>query len=197
MKTERILVIGANGQIGSVLVEYLRGIYGESKVLASDVKDPLLPDSYFAKLDATDAAALSEVVRKNRITQIYHLAAILSAKGEHDPLKTWHINMQTYFNVLEAARENGVKKIFYPSSIAVFGDHTDGIAEQFSFLDPATVRPPEKTGQTITLKDTGWISVLYDIRGSSATSRCLAAVQRITRWIFFTKPLRESILNAF
>jgi threonine 3-dehydrogenase len=139
MKTERILVIGANGQIGSVLVEYLRGIYGESKVLASDVKDPLLPDSYFAKLDATDAAALSEVVRKNRITQIYHLAAILSAKGEHDPLKTWHINMQTYFNVLEAARENGVKKIFYPSSIAVFGDHTDGIAEQFSFLDPATV----------------------------------------------------------
>ena len=139
MKLEHILIIGANGQIGSVLVEYLRGIYGDSKVLACDLKEPAQPGQYFRKLDATDVVALSNIVRKHKITQIYHLAAILSAKGEQDPLKTWEINMQTYFNVLEVARENGVRKIFYPSSIAVFGDHVDGIAEQYSFLDPATV----------------------------------------------------------
>ena len=139
MKSERVLVIGANGQIGSVLVEYLRGIYGENKVIASDLREPELKTDYFEKLDATDAAGLSLIVRKHKITQIYHLAAILSANGEKEPLKTWDINMQTYFNVLEAARENGVKKIFYPSSIAVFGAHVDVTAEQYSFLDPATV----------------------------------------------------------
>lgn len=139
MESERILVIGSNGQIGSVLVKYLRGMYGESRVIASDLHEPELKPDYFERLDANDAVALSEIVRKHKITQIYHLAAILSAKGEQDPLKTWHINMQTYFNVLEAARENGVVKIFYPSSIAVFGDHVDDTAEQYSYLDPATV----------------------------------------------------------
>jgi threonine 3-dehydrogenase len=139
MESERILVIGANGQIGSVLVAYLRGIYGEKRVIASDLREPALRSDYFEKLDATDATALAGIVRKHKVTQIYHLAAILSANGEKEPLKTWHINMQTYFNVLEAARENGVRKIFYPSSIAVFGDQAAGTAEQYSFLDPATV----------------------------------------------------------
>lgn len=139
MKSERILVIGANGQIGSVLVEYLRGIYGENKIIASDLREPELKPGYFEVLDATNAIALSDILRKHKITQIYHLAAILSAKGEENPLQTWHINMQTYFNVLEAARENGVHKIFYPSSIAVFGGHIDSKAEQFSYLNPSTV----------------------------------------------------------
>ena len=142
MKSECILVIGANGQIGSVLVEYLREIYGVGNVVASDIR---LPDhrahesGLFEKLDATDGNALAALVKKYKVTQIYHLAAILSAKGEQEPLKTWHINMQTYFNVLEAARENNVAKIFYPSSIAVFGDNVDTKAEQWSYLDPATV----------------------------------------------------------
>ena len=128
MKSECILVIGANGQIGSVLVEYLREIYGVGNVVASDIR---LPDhrahesGLFEKLDATDGNALAALVKKYKVTQIYHLAAILSAKGEQEPLKTWHINMQTYFNVLEAARENNVAKVFYPSSIAVFGDNVD------------------------------------------------------------------------
>lgn len=139
MKSERILVIGANGQIGSVLVEYLRGIYGESQVVASDLNESERNHDYFEKLDATDGKALASILKKHKITQIYHLAAILSAKGEQEPLQTWQINMQTYFNVLEASRENGVRKIFYPSSIAVFGNHIEGIAEQFSYLDPATV----------------------------------------------------------
>ena len=139
IKSERILVIGANGQIGSVLVEYLRGIYGENRIIASDINEPASRPDYFEKLDATDSYALSGLMRKHKITQIYHLAAILSAKGEENPLQTWHINMQTYFNVLEAARENGIHKIFYPSSIAVFGDQTNITAEQYSYLDPATV----------------------------------------------------------
>lgn len=139
IRSEHILVIGANGQIGSVLVEYLRGIYGEKNVIGSDLREPEIKTDYFEKLDATDGIALSGIVKKHKITQIYHLAAILSAKGEQDPLRTWNINMQTYFNVLEAARENGVHKIFYPSSIAVFGDYVDTTAEQFSYLDPATV----------------------------------------------------------
>jgi threonine 3-dehydrogenase len=139
MKSERILIIGANGQIGSVLVEYLRGIYGHHKVVASDLRGPAHQDDFFEILDATDADALYRIVRKHQITQIYHLAAILSAKGEQDPLRTWHINMQTYFNVLEAARELGVRKIFYPSSIAVFGEAVNTEALQNSLLDPATV----------------------------------------------------------
>lgn len=139
MKSERILVIGSNGQIGSVLVEYLRGIYGENGVVASDMREPQIKQDYFEKLDATDGVALNGIVKKYGITQIYHLAAILSARGEADPLNTWQINMQTYFNVLEAARANGVRKIFYPSSIAVFGDQVDVTAEQYSYLDPTTV----------------------------------------------------------
>lgn len=139
MKSESILVIGANGQIGSVLVEYLREIYGADKVVAADIRSGETQQGIFEKLDATDAKALGNLVRKYRITQIYHLAAILSAKGEQEPLQTWHINMQSYFNVLEAARENQVNKIFYPSSIAVFGENVDTTAEQWSYLDPATV----------------------------------------------------------
>jgi threonine 3-dehydrogenase len=145
MRTECILVIGANGQIGSVLVEYLREIYGTDHVVASDIRQPELTTGRFEKLDATDANAVAAIVRKYKVTQIYHLAAILSAKGEQEPLKTWHINMQTYFNVLEAARENGVSKIFYPSSIAVFGDQVDDKAEQWSYLDPSTVYGISKT----------------------------------------------------
>jgi nucleoside-diphosphate-sugar epimerase len=138
-------VIGANGQIGSVLVEYLREIYGMDQVIASDIRQPEFSTGRFEKLDATDANALALIVTKYKVTQIYHLAAILSAKGEQEPLKTWHINMQTYFNVLEVARENGVTKIFYPSSIAVFGDQVEDKAEQWSYLDPATVYGISKT----------------------------------------------------
>lgn len=139
MRPEILLITGANGQIGSVLTEYLRGIYGHDHVIASDLKSPEIENGQFEILDATDAVALAAIVRKYRVTQIYHLAAILSAKGEQNPLETWHINMQTYFNVLEAARENGVRKIFYPSSIAVFGEHVGDEAAQWSYPDPATV----------------------------------------------------------
>ena len=139
MKSERILIIGANGQIGSVLVDFLRGIYGENNVTGADLREPEIVKGPFEKLDATDGDAVARVVKKYKISQVYHLAAILSAKGEQEPLKTWQINMQTYCNVLEAAREYGVRQVFYPSSIAVFGAGTNGEAKQNSMLNPATV----------------------------------------------------------
>ncbi len=139
MKTENILVIGANGQIGSVLTQYLTGMYGESHVVGADLKTSSQRAIQFEKLDATDAQAIAALVDKYRITQIYHLAAILSANGEKQPLQTWDINMQTYFNVLEVAREKGIKKIFYPSSIAVFGNDVSNRAFQTSQRNPTTV----------------------------------------------------------
>jgi len=140
MKKEQILVIGANGQIGSVLVAHLRKIYGEDHIIASDLQEPVVQQGRFIQLDATHADSLAEVVRKHQVTQIYHLAAILSAKGEQDPMNTWSVNMQSFFNVLEVARNFNVKKVFYPSSIAVFGAHAPKCnTPQWSPLDPLTV----------------------------------------------------------
>lgn len=141
MPTERILVVGAGGQLGSVLVPALRERYGTEAVIASDLHvNEKTQDAAFVQLDATDATALTATIGRHAITQIYHLAAILSARGEADPLRTWDINMETFFNVLEAARQLDVKKVFYPSSIAVFGpdvprDHTP----QNAALHPTTV----------------------------------------------------------
>ena len=94
----------------------------------------------FIKLDATDFKAVEEVVVKNKITQIYHLAAILSAKGEQNPLATWDLNMKTLFNVLEVSRLHKVEKVFFPSSIAVFGNNVDKENTlQSSNLTPSSV----------------------------------------------------------
>ncbi|WP_028296030.1 NAD-dependent epimerase/dehydratase family protein [Olivibacter sitiensis] len=140
MRTENILVIGANGQIGSALTGYLSNIYGADHIIASDLRPKENHDGVFEVLDVTDAKRLDELVKKHHVTQIYHLAAILSARGEADPLNTWQLNTQTYFNVLEVARANGIKKIFFPSSIAVFGDHVDrNLAPQHAVLYPTTV----------------------------------------------------------
>ena len=139
MKTT-ILVTGANGQIGSVLVPHLQEIFGYNNVIASDfITNPRI-DSIFEKLDATNAEKLHEIVTKYKINQIYHLAAILSAKGEENPLLTWNTNMITLMNVLEIARINRIDKVFFPSSIAVFGDLAEkNNTPQSSFLNPATV----------------------------------------------------------
>ena len=139
MKTT-ILVTGANGQIGSVLVPHLQEIFGYNNVIASDLITNPRIDSIFEKLDATNAEKLHEIVTKYKINQIYHLAAILSAKGEENPLLTWNTNMITLMNVLEIARINRIDKVFFPSSIAVFGDLAEkNNTPQSSFLNPATV----------------------------------------------------------
>jgi nucleoside-diphosphate-sugar epimerase len=138
---EKVLVIGAGGQLGTELVAALRAKYGQQQVIASDIKSQ--EDSHleapYVKLNAMDEKALFEVVKSHGISQIYHLAAILSAKGEMDPLFAWDLNMKSLLNVLELGKEH-VKKIFWPSSIAVFGPDTPkDDTPQITLMNPTTV----------------------------------------------------------
>ena len=135
-----VLVIGANGQLGSVLIKELQKIHGTSNVIASDVY--LNPDfeGVFELLDATDMVSIYSVVKKHSVTQIYQLAAILSAKGEQHPLKTWDLNTKMMLNVFEVSRNSTVNKVFFPSSIAVYGTKAPlQNSPQSAFLNPATV----------------------------------------------------------
>ncbi|HKK79392.1 MAG TPA: NAD-dependent epimerase/dehydratase family protein, partial [Phaeodactylibacter sp.] len=115
MKNETILVTGANGQIGTVLTQALREYYGESRVIATDIRAPQHDDPNFQTLDVLDQKALMDIAEKRGLTQIYHLAAILSAKGEQNPKWAWKVNMSGLFNVLETAREHKLR-VFTPSS---------------------------------------------------------------------------------
>lgn len=140
MSKDKILVIGANGQIGSVLTEALRSNFGTDNVLATDIRAVEGHDGPFEILNVSDAKALADVVSRHGITQIYHLAAILSARGEQNPLQTWDFNMGGLFNVFEVAREKEISKIFFPSSIAVFGaDIPRQMTPQNAVLKPTTV----------------------------------------------------------
>lgn len=137
---DTILVIGAGGQIGGVLTDALRNAYGTDHVLATDLRPLLNQTGPHAVLDALNGQALTDLVNEHKITQIYHLAAILSATGEKDPMWAWDINMRSLFNVLEVSRVNGIKKVYYPSSIAVFGQEAAPIlTPQYSVLIPETV----------------------------------------------------------
>lgn len=124
MRKDMILVTGANGQIGSVLTKTLGEIYGTSNVLTTDILQANHAEGPFEVLDILDKERLFEVINTYKITQIYHLAAILSANGEMRPKFAWQINMDGLFNVLEAAKEFKIAKVFAPSSIAVFGSQT-------------------------------------------------------------------------
>lgn len=120
---KRILVTGAAGQVGSELVPELRRIYGESAVLATDVRVPDDAEGPYEQLDCMDANAIAEAVRSHRADTIYHLAALLSATAEKKPQKAYAINMGTLVNVLEVACEAKVA-VFTPSSIGAFGPTT-------------------------------------------------------------------------
>ena len=140
MVRDKILVIGANGQLGSVLSVALQKIFGKENVILSDIKPNPLFESYFEKIDAMVYDQIEYVVKKYSITQIYHLAAILSAAGEKYPLRTWRLNMEMMLNVFEVARKNSVSRVFFPSSIAVFGKNVArSKAIQTSFINPSTV----------------------------------------------------------
>ena len=140
MITGTILIIGANGQLGSVLTEELQRIHGKSNIIASDVYLNSNFDGLFELVDATDIKAVENIVNKYSIKQIYHLAAILSAKGEEKPLWTWDLNIKMMLNVFEVARLSNIEKVFFPSSIAVFGDKAPLVnTPQSAFLNPATV----------------------------------------------------------
>jgi nucleoside-diphosphate-sugar epimerase len=140
MEKEKVLITGAGGQLGSVLTIELQNKNGLENVIASDLKKGSNFKGYFEILDVLDFDSLNTIVSKYKITQIFHLAAILSANGEKDPLNTWDVNMNTFFNVLEVSRLQGVSKVFYPSSIAVFGADIDKQnTPQFPNLTPSTV----------------------------------------------------------
>ncbi|MEM9917773.1 MAG: NAD-dependent epimerase/dehydratase family protein [Bacteroidota bacterium] len=140
MPNDNILITGANGQIGSVLTDELRKHYGTDRVLATDIRILTKADGPFEQLDILDQDRLSHLIKEYKITQIYHLAAILSAKGEQNPRRTWDLNMNGLFNVLECARQLGIRKVFYPSSIAVFGPATPKVSvPQETVMDPSTV----------------------------------------------------------
>ncbi|MGA0555978.1 NAD-dependent epimerase/dehydratase family protein [Larkinella sp. VNQ87] len=140
MKRETILVIGANGQIGTALLPRLQAQYGLNSVVGADLRRAPSEQGIFELLDATKADELAELVSRYGVTQIYHLAAVLSAKGETDPLGAWNLNMQTLLNVLEVARVQQIRKVFIPSSIAAFGEHAPKFeTPQTASLDPATV----------------------------------------------------------
>ena len=140
---DNILVIGASGQIGSELVLELRKEFGLNKVIASDIipsSEEIMSSGPFEQLDVTDSSKLLEIVKKHKITQIYLLAAILSANAESKIEKAWDLNMSSLFNVLNLAKEKIVKKIFWPSSIAVFGPNTiKDNTPQFAITEPNTV----------------------------------------------------------
>ena len=125
-QTQRILVTGAAGQIGSELTTALRAKYGPENVVASDIKPaPGLRESGpWESLDVLDPAAVARVIKSWAVDTIYHMAALLSAVGEERPQLAWEVNLNGTFRVLEAARENGLARVFCPSSIAVFGPGT-------------------------------------------------------------------------
>jgi nucleoside-diphosphate-sugar epimerase len=143
MTKERILVIGASGQIGVELTLALRKIYGEGNVIASDLREqsPLLEGTGpYVSLDVMNKEMLHVQVIRQGVTQIYLLAAILSATGEKNPGLAWHLNMQGLLNVLEIAREEHLTKVYWPSSIAVFGPTSPKKdCPQKTIIEPTTV----------------------------------------------------------
>jgi nucleoside-diphosphate-sugar epimerase len=136
----KILIIGANGQIGTELAEALARRHGDAAVVTSDLAPQgRLPALRHEALDVTDAAALAAVVKRHAITQVYLLAAALSASGEQHPTWAWHLNMTGLLNVLELARTVKLQRVFWPSSIAAFGPGTPAEAPQHTVMDPRTV----------------------------------------------------------
>jgi nucleoside-diphosphate-sugar epimerase len=141
--SRKILVAGASGQIGTELVIELRKMFGNENVVAADLKEPnseVLSSGPFVELDIMDAGKLREIVVKHQIDTFYHLVAMLSATAEKFPTKGWDLNMISLFNVLELAKEGILKKIFWPSSIAVFGPTTPREnTPQYTVMEPSTV----------------------------------------------------------
>ena len=143
MVKEKILVIGASGQIGVELTLALRKIHGNHNIIASDLReenDLLKGTGPYVSIDVMNKEMLHVQVIRQNITQIYLLAAILSATGEKNPNLAWHLNMQGLLNVLDIAREEKLKKVYWPSSIAVFGPTSPKQqCPQHTIIEPSTV----------------------------------------------------------
>ncbi|MFT6960033.1 MAG: nucleoside-diphosphate-sugar epimerase [Polaribacter sp.] len=141
--SETILIIGASGQIGNELTQELRAIYGNSSVIASDIREggeEMMTSGPFEIIDATDKEAVLKVVKKYNVSQVYLLAAMLSVTAEQFPKKAWDLNMNSLLGVLDLAKEKHIKQVFWPSSIAVFGPTTPKEnTPQKTIMEPSTV----------------------------------------------------------
>jgi nucleoside-diphosphate-sugar epimerase len=141
--SEKILIIGASGQIGSELTVKLREKFGNDSVIASDIREgspEIMDNGPFEFLDATDKTAILMVIHKYQITSVYLMAAMLSATAEKQPKRAWDINMNTLLSILDFAKEKLINKVYWPSSIAVFGETTPRIdTPQKTILEPSTV----------------------------------------------------------
>jgi len=140
-KEEKILIIGAGGQIGLELLEELNKLYGPSNVVAADIKaSDAFNNNPFEVLDVLNKEALLNIVKKHSIKQVYLLAALLSATAEKNPLYAWQLNMQGLFNILDLAKEKHLTKVYWPSSIAAFGPTTPRLnTPQYTVMEPTTV----------------------------------------------------------
>ncbi|MDT0648584.1 NAD-dependent epimerase/dehydratase family protein [Autumnicola edwardsiae] len=139
----KILIIGASGQIGTELSLKLREIHGNEHVIASDIREgkaELMNSGPFEVADATNTEQIGRIVEKYNISEVYLMAAMLSATAEKAPMKAWNLNMDSLFNVLNLAKDKKIEKVFWPSSIAVFGPTTPKDATpQNTIMEPSTV----------------------------------------------------------
>lgn len=140
---KKTLIVGACGQIGTELTLALRSRCGSESVIASDIREgqqELMRSGPFVQLDATDKAAIREVLESNEISDVYLMAAMLSATAEKNPATAWDLNMGSLLNILELARSGKFNKLFWPSSIAVFGPSTPRTnTPQSTVMEPTTV----------------------------------------------------------
>ncbi|MEQ9187921.1 MAG: NAD-dependent epimerase/dehydratase family protein [Cryomorphaceae bacterium] len=140
MSDTRILVIGACGQVGTELVEELANRFGKDRVVASDIRETAAFGVPYVQLDVMDRERVRQVITERNITEVYHLAALLSATAEKNPEFGWKLNMDGLFSILDLAKEGILKKIFWPSSIAVFGPTTPRQnTPQRTVIEPTTV----------------------------------------------------------
>ena len=165
---KKILIIGASGQIGTDLTLELRNRFGSDNVVATDIKmasDEIMQGGPFENLDAMNEERLKEIIEKYKITEIYHLAAILSGNAEKNPKWAWDLNMNSLFNVLDVAKEKGIQKIFWPSSMGAFGPSTpEWDTPQVTVMEPNTVYGISK------LAGERWVEYYYEKYGMDIRS---------------------------
>lgn len=141
--TTKILIIGACGQIGTELTKKLREQYGVENVVASDIRKlnvDVVNDGIFEVINALDYNQIEHLIEQYHITDVYLMAALLSATAEKNPAFAWDLNMNSLFHVLNLAKAKKIKKIFWPSSIAVFGPTTPrNNTPQYTIMEPTTV----------------------------------------------------------
>ena len=166
MSKDKILITGANGQLGRVLASELRKLHGNENVLSTDISTTDIMDNKpYEFLDIMNVTRLHEIVEEHEITQVYHMAAILSASGEFNPMKTWKVNLDGYLTILELAEKFQLEKLFFPSTIAVFGTTTprENTAQHVPLMPSTVYGISKSTGEL-------WSNYYHDRYGTDIRS---------------------------